>query len=232
MSSRPDAPLPEVLLYGNGQIARMLFHFMRPTHRVAAFTVDRALITDPAYEGVPIVPFEEIESLYPPGRYPMIIAVGFVDMNRIRAARYAEAKGKGYRFINYIHPSVVIHDNLKLGENTVLLDHVSVHPGTSIGNSTFICSNTNIGHGCRIGDNCWINAGVAIAGETTIGANTFIGINAAIGDNLQVAEACYIGASTLITRNTAPEEVYVSASGERFPLPSDRFLKFIERPRT
>lgn len=229
MNTLPDSPPPDVVIYGNGQIARMLFHFMRPSHRVVAFTVSRDLITDTGYAGLPIVPFEEIESFYPPASCAMIIAVGFVQMNRVRAACYAEAKGRGYRFINYIHPSVVIHDNLELGENNVLLDHVSVHPGTSIGNSTFICSNTNIGHGCRIDDNCWINAGVAIAGETTIGANTFIGINAAIGNNLRVAESCYIGASTLITRNTAPEEVYVSASGERFPLPSDRFLKFIER---
>jgi len=225
-------PHNPVVIFGNGQMARLLFHFMRPTHHVSAFTVDRALITDKTYADIPIVPFDFIEAQFPPSHHDMIVAVGFVEMNQIRAERYREGKNKGYHFINYIHPSVLIHDNLNIGENNVLLDHVSVHPATQIGNSNFISSNTNIGHGCRIGNNCWINAGVAVAGETEIGSNTFIGINAGIGDNLSIGEANYIGANTLITRNTAPGEVYVSGNGERFPMLSKQFLKFIERKRT
>lgn len=232
MNTGPASPDRGVVIYGNGQIARLLYHFMRPTHRVAAFTVDRALITETAYAGTPTVPFDDVETRFPPSDHDMIVAVGFVQMSRIRAERHAEGLRKGYRFINYIHPSVVIHDNLVFGENNVLLDHVSLHPGTCLGDSNFISSNTNIGHGCRIGDNCWINAGVSVAGETEIGSHTFIGINAAIGDNLSIGAASYIGANTLITRNTAPGDVYISGSGERFPLPSDQFLKFIERQRT
>lgn len=220
-----------LIIYGNGQIARMLFHFAKSAYHVSAFTVDRCLITESAYAGVPIIPFDEILVTHPPSENKMIIAVGFVKMNSIRAERHAAAKAHGYKFINFIHPSSTVHDDLRIGENNVILDHVSLNPGTSIGSSNFICSNTAVGHGCIIEDNCWINSGVAIAGETRIASNCVIGINAAIGDNISVAEGCYIGANTLITRNTQPSEVYVSAHGERFPLPSEKFLKFIERSR-
>lgn len=219
----------EIVIYGNGQMARMFYHFAKQVCRVSAFTVDRELIGSPSYAGVPVVPFDEVEEHYPPARHRMITAVGFVKMNRIRDERYQAAKSRGYAFANYIHPSVVLHDDVTFGENNVILDHVSLHPSTRIGNSNFICSNTTIGHGCRIGDNCWINSGVSIAGETKLESNCFIGINASIGDNIVIAERCYVGANTLITRSTAPAEVFVSSHGERFPLNSDDFLNFITR---
>jgi len=218
-----------LIIYGNGQMARMFHHFARTEWRVAAFTVDRELITDSQFAGVPVLPFDEIERHCPPDSHHMITAVGFVQMNDVRASRYLAAKGKGYRFANYIHPSVVRHEDLVLGENNVVLDHVSLHPGVSLGNSNFLCSNISIGHGCRIEDNCWINSGVAVAGETLIRSNCFFGPNATVGDNIAIAERCYIGANTLVTRSTLAGEVYVSAQGERFPLSSDKFLDFIRR---
>ena len=74
-----------------------------------------------------------------------------------------------------------------------------------------------------------INSGVSIGGETVIGDATVLGINATIGDNIRVERQCFVGANTLVTRNTRAEEVYVSASGERFPLSSQAFLQFISR---
>lgn len=219
----------KLVIYGNGQMAKMFYHFAKRACRVVALTVDRELIGCDSFAGVPIVPFDEVEKHFPPNHHRMITAVGFVEMNRIREERYLAAKRKGYAFANYIHPSAVIHDDILFGENNVVLDHVSLHPSTRIGNSNFICSNTTIGHGCRVGDHCWINSGVSIAGETSLGSNCFVGINASIGDNIAIAERCYIGANTLITRSTEPAEVYVSSHGERFPLPSDDFLKFIQR---
>ena len=62
-----------------------------------------------------------------------------------------------------------------------------------------------------------------------IGNATFLGINATIGDNIQIGEKCFVGANTLVTRSTSAEEVYISASGERFPMSSQAFLQFISR---
>lgn len=218
---------PLLVIYGNGQMARMLLSFFSERFDVVAFAVDRTVIVEHTLESLPVIPFDEIESVFPPENHRMIIAVGYLEMNDLRARKYEEAKAKGYRFENYIHPSVVQHPNVNMGENNVLLDHVSIHPNSSLGNSNFISSNASIGHGCRIGNNCWINAGVSIGGETEIGDNCFLGINATVGDNIELAERCYVGANTLVSRSTQAEEVHISASGERFPLPSADFLKFI-----
>jgi sugar O-acyltransferase (sialic acid O-acetyltransferase NeuD family) len=220
----------KLIIYGNGQIARMLLHFARGKFDVVAFTVDRSVCQEAEIERVPVVPFEDIAEHFSPNAHQMIIAVGYREMNALRARKYAEGRARGYCFTNYIHPSVVWHPNLITGENNVILDHVAIHPYTRLGNSNFVCSNTSIGHGCTIGDNCWINSGVSIGGETRIGDACFLGINAAIGDNIVMGERCYIGANTLISHPTQADEVYISAGGELFPLRSHAFLQFISPP--
>ena len=222
----------KLIIYGNGQIARMFLHFARLEYEVVAFTVDRAVLIDKIIEGIPVISFEEIESHYPPTEHSLITAVGYLEMNSLRARKYQEGLDKGYSFANYIHSSVVRHSGVLMGENNIILDHVAIHPYTQMGNSIFICSNVSIGHGCKIGDNCWINSGVSIGGETMIGDSSFFGINATIGDNIRIERQCFVGANTLVSRNTCAEEVYISANGERFPLSSQAFLQFISGPNS
>jgi len=219
----------KLIIYGNGQMARMFLHFAQLEHKVVAFTVDRSVLSDAVIEGIPVIPFEEIETCYSPADHCLIIAVGYREMNLLRARKYQEGLAKGYAFASYIHSSVVRHSSVSVGENTIILDHAAIHPYTQIGNNVFIASNASIGHGCRIEDNCWINSGVAIGGEAVIGNATFLGINATIGDNIQIGKQCFVGANTLVTRSTSAEEVHISASGERFPLSSQAFLQFISR---
>ncbi|HEY9098564.1 MAG TPA: DapH/DapD/GlmU-related protein [Thiobacillus sp.] len=219
----------KLIIYGNGQMARMFLHFARLEYEVAALTVDQAVLADTVIQGVPVVPFEDVEMAFSPASHCLITAVGYREMNDLRARKYQEGKAKGYTFATFVHESVVLHSDVSIGENSIVLDHVAIHPGTHIGRSVFVSSNASIGHGCRIDDNCWINSGVSIGGETRIGEASFLGINASISDNIQIERRCFVGANTLVTRNTGIDEVYVSASGERFPLSSQAFLQFIAR---
>lgn len=207
-------------------MAKMIHQFVKTEFDVLAFTVDKQCITETVLCGLPLIPFDEIEHHYPTTDCFMLIAVGYVQMNEVRERKYLEAKQKGYKFINYIHPSVVMHDELEFGENNIVLDHASLHPYTKIGNGNFISSNSNIGHGCQLGDNNWINAGVSIGGETVIEDKVFLGINSAIGHGLVVKTETFIGGSTLISRDTELGGVYLTSSGEKHRLNSKFFLKF------
>lgn len=217
----------KLVIYGNGQMARMFAEFAQEQFDVAGFTVDTAVLSASEIDGLPVVPFERVEDFFPPYDHQMITAVGYLEMNALRALKYEQGLAKGYRFANYVHASIARHQSLTIGENNILLEHLALHPGTSLGNSNFISSNTSFGHGCTIGNNCCISAGVSVGGETKIGDNCFLGINATIGDNITIGARCYIGANTLVVRSTGENEVYISGGGERFPLPSAEFLKFI-----
>lgn len=215
-----------VIIYGNGHMAKMLFHFIKAKHTVVCFTVDKHCINSEAIEGLPVIPFSEITLRFPAFEYDMLIVVGISEMNHVRERKYLEALEKGYQLINYIHPSVDLHDNIKLGQNNIILEHASLHPYTVIGNGNFISSNTNLGHGCIVGDFCWINAGVSVGGETRLGNKCFYGMNASVSNGLNIGDESFIGANTFISHDTLEKEVYLSETGKKFRLDSEHFLKF------
>lgn len=222
------ADKPDLVIYGNGNMAKMLFHYLKAHYTIKAFTVDSACIDVQEINGLPVIPFEDVENHYQPEQHKMIVAVGFVQMNRIRQNRSAEAKAKGYKLISYIHPSVSTHDINEIGENNIILENVSLHPYVKIGHNNFISANVNFGHGCIVHDNCWFNAGVSVAGEAVIHNNCFFGVNASVNNNIEVAEKTFIGANAFLSRSSSAGEVYLSEPGEKLRLNSDAFVKFMK----
>lgn len=218
----------KTIIYGNGAIARLLFSYARHSMDIAGFTVDDVCIAEntQSFLGLPLVPFSGVEKRFEPDAHAMIIAVGFVEMNALRARKYMEAGEKGYRFASYIHESVLMHDDVVIEENCVILDHVSIHPGCRIGRGTFVSSNVNIGHDCRVGEANWINSGVAIAGGCEIGAGCFFGVNSSTGHGLHIEARNFIAANTLVNKSTEADQVYLSEPGQLFRLKSKAFLKF------
>ncbi|MGD9638329.1 MAG: transferase [Alphaproteobacteria bacterium] len=218
--------MEKIVIFGNGKIAQIIYHFVKNTFDVVAFTVDRAFLKEDVLENLPVIAFDEIEKHFAPNDYKMLIAVGYIGMNSVREKKYGEAKAKGYSFVNYIDSSVVWHSNVTIGENNIILDHASVQPFAKIGNSNIIWSGAVVAHGCNVEDNCWITSGVTIAGDSTIKSNCFLGINATIGHNITIERENFIGANVLISRNTKEKEVFISKDGEKFRLDSLRFLQF------
>lgn len=218
----------KTIIYGNGAIARLLYSYARHSMDIAGFTVDDVCITADAdtFLGLPLVPFSRVEKQFDPGYHNMIIAVGFVEMNALRTRKYLEAGQKGYRFASYVHESVLMHDDVVIEENCMILDHVSIHPGSRIGRGTFVSSNVNIGHDCSVGEANWINSGVAIAGGCEIGAGCFFGVNSSTGHGLRIGVRNFAAANTFINRHTEADQVYLSEPGQLFKLKSIAFLKF------
>lgn len=218
----------KTIIYGNGAIAKLLFSYARRSMDIGGFTVDDACIdnnTD-SHLGLPLVPFSCVEKHFDPASYNMIIAIGFIEMNALRARKYLEARQKGYNFSSYVHESVLINDNVIIEDNCVILDHVSIHPGSHIGRSTFVSSNVNIGHDCIVGEANWINSGVAIAGNCTIGDGCFFGVNASTGHGLNFGARNFIAANTFINKHTEDDQVYLSEPGQLLKLKSKSFLRF------
>ncbi|OBV40946.1 acetyltransferase [Janthinobacterium psychrotolerans] len=218
----------KTIIYGNGSIARLLYSYARHSMDIVGFTVDDSCIDHarPEFLGLPLLAFSQVERHFPPSGHAMLIAVGFTDMNALRARKHVEAEHKGYRFASFVHESVIRHDDATIEDGCIVLDHVSIHPGCRIGRGTFISSNVNLGHDCHIGAYGWINAGISIAGGCHIGEACFFGVNASATHGLRIGARNFIAANTLINRDTLDDQVYLSEPGQLFRLNSDTFLKF------
>lgn len=218
----------KIVIYGNGAMARILFSYARRSMDVCGFTVDDSCIAENSdtFCGIPLVPFSTVQEVFDPKSYKLIVAMGFIDMNDLREKKHFEAKEKGYLFESYVHESVLIHDDVSIDENCIILDHVSIHPGCKIGQGTFVSSNVNIGHDSIIGAYNFVSSGVSIAGGCHIGPGCFFGVNSSVAHGIHVGARNFVAANTLLNKSTEDDEVYLSEPGQLFRLKSKSFLNF------
>jgi sugar O-acyltransferase (sialic acid O-acetyltransferase NeuD family) len=204
----------KLVLFGCSEIGQ-LAHFYFSTdsaYEVAAFTVDAAFVKEPSFCGLPVVPFEEVERLYPPAQFEMFVALSYNQLNELRARKVAEAAAKGYALASYLSSRATVLTREPIGRNCFLLEDNTVQPFVRIGANVTLWSGNHIGHHSTIGDDCFISSHVVVCGYSEIGESCFVGVNSSIADRVKVARDCVIGAGTTIARDTEPAKVY---KGER-----------------
>lgn len=203
----------KIVVFGAGDIAQLaLFYFTHDSDReVAAFTVDRGYVREEMFEGLPLVPFDEIEKRYPPDAYDMFVAISYAKRNSVREMKVLEAEAKGYALASYVSSRLTLFPGTRVGKNCFLLEDNTIQPFVSIGDNVTLWSGNHIGHHSTIGDNCFITSHVVISGGVRVGRNCFIGVNTTVRDHVEIGDRCLIGAGSLILDSTTPGTVYVAA---------------------
>ena len=214
--------MSKVIVFGTGSFAEVThFYLSRDSqHEVVAFTVHETHLHERRFRGLPVIPFEEIEQDFPPDAFRMYVAVGYRQVNKVRAAIYAEAKRKGYELISYVS-SKCTYWGEEIGDNCFIFEDNTVQPFVKIGSDVIMWSGNHVGHHSVIGDHCFISSHVVISGHVQVGPYCFIGVNAATRDNIRIGESCVIGAGTLIMKSTKDREVYIGERTKPSPRTSD-----------
>ena len=215
--------MARVVIFGTGDVARIAhYYFERDSpHEVAAFTVDRAYRSADAFEGLPLVDFEDVPARYPPAEFSMFVALGYSKMNRLRADKYDAAKGCGYELVSYVSSRASVLNDGALGDNCFILEDNTIQPFVTIGHDVIMWSGNHIGHDAVIGDHCFISSHVVVSGFVKIGAYSFCGVNATFRDRVVVGERTLIGAGAVILKDTEPGSVYITRPATRHAATSD-----------
>ena len=213
-----------VIIFGIGEAAQVAHFYLThdSNYTIEAFTVDKDYLSSSRFCDLPIVPFEEVENLYPPDKFQMFIAVGYAKVNAVRTTKYEAAKAKGYELISYVSSKATIWTDLSIGENCFILEDNTIQPFVKIGNNVTLWSGNHIGHHATIGDNCFITSHVVISGGVNIGKNCFIGVNATIRDHINIADKSVIAAGAILMKDTQESGVYIAQSAELSKVPSHR----------
>lgn len=216
-----------IVLFGTGKIAEVVLHFFlhASDRTVVACTVDQAYVPGPEWKGLPVVPFDELVQKYPPAEYDLFVALGYQDMNALRAGRCAQARALGYTLASCVHPQSGIPADCIHGDNCFIMHHTMIHPCVKMGNNVFVWSGTMIGHHSVIGDDCWFTSCANISGVVTVGQGCFFAVNSTVGHGVRVADRCFIGANALVTQCTESEQVFIVESTKPFRLNSRQFLR-------
>lgn len=213
----------KVIVFGNSLFAELVHFYLTHDshHTVAAFTVDSTYIHEEKLFGLPVVPFENVESIFPPAEHLMIISAGFQKVNRLREERYSQAKQKGYQLINYISSKATTFPGLVTGDNCLILENSVVAPFVTIGNNVTVASGAMIGHHTVLMDHSFVAPGAVLLGGVTLEPFGFVGAHATIKERVTVARECIVGTGVSVTKNTRERGVYVGRPPELLPKSSD-----------
>lgn len=210
----------KLVIIGAGEFAEIAYEYFSDfsDYDVIAFAVEKAFIDKPKLFGLPVVPFEEIENISPPNECKVFVAITYTQLNRVRKRLYIQAKNKGYKFVTFVHPTVFLGRDVKIGDNCFIFEDNNIQRKVNIGDNVIIWAKNHIGHQSIIKENCYLASGVIISGYCEIGNNCFLGVNCSLNDKIKIAEDTIVGNGTIVTKNIEePGGVYVGNPTKRLP---------------
>ncbi len=106
-----------------------------------------------------------------------------------------------FTYINAIHPSVIVGNNVTLGKGIIAMAGCIFNPGAQIGNFCFFATGAQVEHDCRIGDFASVSAGSITGGHVKIGNYSAITLGVTIVDRLEIGENTVVGSGSLVLQS-------------------------------
>ncbi|MDR6807048.1 sugar O-acyltransferase (sialic acid O-acetyltransferase NeuD family) [Dyadobacter sp. BE34] len=210
--------MAKVIVFGVLDTAELAHYYLThdSEHEVIAFTVNRQYIEHDNFHGLPVVAFEDVETIFPPSEYKFFAPMTGRNMNRNREAIYNHAKAKGYQFISYISSRATLFNN-EIGENCFILEDNTIQPFTTIGNNVVLWSGNHIGHHGQIKDHVFFTSHVVLSGHCVVESYSFFGVNSTIRDYTTIAQGTLVGMASAIMKETEEWGVYVGNPAKKVP---------------
>lgn len=202
--------MKKIIIFGISKFSRLMkWYIENDTNRtVAGFTIDKKYLDKELFEGVKVIPFENIHDEYDKDDYEILNSIGYKNMNSIREKIYYKIKEKGYDVASYYHSSSIIQTD-KIGEGNIILERNIVQPFVEIGDCNLIWYNTSIVHDTKVGNFNTFAGGASLSGNIQIGNNCFIGNNSTIRDGIIINDYTLIGAGAYVSKNTNSYDIIV-----------------------
>jgi|TARA_B100001758_G_C18412834_1_gene617100 sugar O-acyltransferase (sialic acid O-acetyltransferase NeuD family) len=106
-----------------------------------------------------------------------------------------------FKWVNAIHPSVIIGSDVKIGVGVIAMAGVIFNPGAFIGDFTFYATGCQIEHDCSISEFASVSAGSVLGGFVKIGKYSAITMNVTIFDRLSIGDNTVVGSASLVTKS-------------------------------
>lgn len=198
------------IIFGANDFGSMLKFYIEKYSdiRCEAYTLDYQYITKRTRDSIPVIPFETIQTIYPPDKYIVFLAIGYRKMNDIRKEKYLQTISKGYKVENFIHPTANCEYS-QIGTGNIIFENVTFAYNTQIGNGNIFWNGVQISHESVIGDFNYFAPSATLAGKTVVKNNCFVGINAAVHGARTLEDYTLVGAGAYMNTSSEKGKVYV-----------------------
>ncbi len=128
--------------------------------------------------------------------------------NKLRVSILEKAVRLGYDTPNYIHPSVIISNDVFIGKGVYILLGTHIMPYTTIEDFVMISMNVNIAHHSLLCKGSFLSTGVNFGASIVAKRYSYLGINSTIMTGLhELGENCLVGAGAVVIKDVPDNAV-------------------------
>ncbi len=130
--------------------------------------------------------------------------------NKLRVSFLEKAKTLGYLTPNYIHPSVIISPDVKIGAGVYILLGTTIMPHTIINNYVMISMGVHLAHHSVLEEGVFLSTGCNFGASITAHRYAYCGISSTIMTGIhELGEDCLIGAGAVVIHDV-PEKAIMA----------------------
>jgi sugar O-acyltransferase (sialic acid O-acetyltransferase NeuD family) len=196
-------------LAGAGDFGSLLLRHLRSIVEVVGFLDDTKT---GSFEGLPILGgFGDLERLHREGSFDeVVLAVGYRHLD-FRAAFFARAAAGGVPLRSFVHPSVYVAPDARLGAGVVILPGCTIDSRAELGDGVVVQVGSTIAHDTVLGAHCFLGPGVCLAGYVSVGERSFLGIGTVVIDHVTLGPGTQTGGGTVVTGSSPGHQLLVGA---------------------
>ncbi len=168
------------------------------------FLDDDSSLIGTAIMGLPVL--GNISGLREVNHDAIVVTIG---NNRTRAQIFRSAQEEGERFVNAVHPTAVLAQDVRLGEGVMVCAHAVVNTGTVIGDNVILNTGCTVDHHNHIASHTHVAPGGHLGGNVRLGEGAMIGIGSAVIPGRFVGEWAVVGAGAAVVKDIPPHSTAV-----------------------
>ena len=153
------------------------------------------------HDNVKILPL----STFNPYIYEVVVAVG----DSFLREKIVKSLPTNTKFFTFIHKSVLIFDDIKIGEGSVICAGSILTTNIKLGRHAQLNRVTNISHDVMIGDFFTTAPNVHVSGNCEIGNRVYIGCGSSSKEKIKICDDVIIGLNSGVVKNINDSGVYV-----------------------
>lgn len=220
----------KVIIFGDSLYSLFLYETLKREGcaDVVAFTLNKEYIKKNEIYGVPVIPFESLDSSFNMSECEIALTIGYRKLNDNRKRIYNECKIRGYRLYTYVSKNAMCYSD-DIGEGSIILPGSYIGPFVKVGKACCIHIDVWLSHDISVGDFTYIAGGTMVGGTATIGNSCFIGMSCTIKNGVHMGDRTFLGANSYLSEDSLEGKAYVGSPAQNpNNIRSEMMMAFVE----